>query len=131
MINYAMINNLQEVREIYEEWTGKDVRVGQLPMNSHVAVAMFKKKVVAVAQTIVVHDSIWDRDWLLVENVYVAKKFRRRGIGSGLMKFIESVFLLPDKCQFLKLTSSKLEGQAMYRILRYEEGLSFKKWAKT
>lgn len=126
-----MINNLQEVHEIYEEWTGKDVRVGQLPMNSHVAVAMFKKKVVAVAQTIVVHDSIWDRDWLLVENVYVAKKFRRRGIGSGLMKFIESVFLLPDKCQFLKLTSSKLEGQAMYRILRYEEGLSFKKWAKT
>lgn len=123
-------NDIRDCIELYKEWTGRQISEDRIQTNSHLVIVRDdNNKIIASAQILTIDDPIWDRRWALIENVYVAKGQRRRGVGTELMEAIESQAVLYG-CEFIKLTSSKKAGQALYRSLGYEEGSSFKKWLK-
>jgi spore coat polysaccharide biosynthesis protein SpsF len=128
-----------EFVRIYEEWTGRMPEIKTPLVNSFLVIAKVddedgKKtgdwseynKIVGAAQYIIIDDPVWRRRWALVENVYVAQNYRRQGVGTKLMKFVEDQAYLFG-CDFIKLTSRKEAGKALYRSLDYEEGSSFYK----
>ncbi len=124
------INHKHECVELYKEWTGQDAKFEGVAVDTHLVVAIDTDtgKKVGAAQWTVINDQFWNCQWALVENVYVAKVYRQRGVARDLMKFIEDVS--PQfGCEFIKLTSGydKIEAHALYRSLGYKEGFSFKK----
>jgi len=92
--------------------------------NAFLIVAYDEDEIVGSAQLILIDDWVWGKRWGLVENVYVAKSKRRKGIGRELMGAVEDQARALG-CKFLKLTSRREEGVALYRALGYEEGSSF------
>jgi len=125
MIKCYSWNNHEYMCKLYEEWTG-DFAQHLLLANTHFAIAKNERGwSVGAAQWIVINDPVWHQKWALVENVYIAKDFRRQGIATKLMRFIEEE-ARKEGCKFLKLTSNKEEGQSLYQSLGYEEGKSFK-----
>ena len=125
MITYTYCSNIQDLN-LYKEWTGKDLNHDHILWNSFSIVAKDNGNIVGAAQLIVIDDPFWDRRWGLVENVFVKKEYRRKGIGSELMKQLENQALAMG-CSFVKLTTRKEEGRELYRSLGYEEGSSFRR----
>lgn len=119
----------QDVEGLYAEWTGgnkQDFFI--MPSNTDLIVARIKgaNKIIGALWYIYIWDIVWDRYWAMVENVYVAKDYRRKGIGKSLMKYMEREAKI-RKCKFIKLTSRKEVGKTLYRSLGYIEGSSFRK----
>lgn len=125
---------------LYDEWVGKEIACeehGELafpPINLFTVVAKDvdlepEEEVIGAAQLIIMYDMVWKRRWGLVENVFVKKSYRGKGIAKGLMAELE-LLARTWCCEFIKLTSGKdkLAGHALYKSLNYEEGSSFKKW---
>lgn len=124
----ACIDN-KEMGSLYQEWTGRAYSDEYMLWNSSFCVARDKdagSKVVGCIQLIVISDPFFQRTWGLIENVFVTEKYRRRGIGKGLMKFMETRAQMFG-CEFIKLTTRKPSGVEMYRSLGYEEATSFRK----
>ena len=119
-------NDIRHATELYQEWTGREIPANQLWIDSHLVVIRDDGKVVGVAQIIVIDDPVWNRMWGLVENVYVRKGNRRKGIGGELMSKVETQARLLG-CKYIKMFSYKNEGKALYRSLNYEEGSAFAK----
>lgn len=126
MIYCTAWDKLEDTAELYEEWVGHKPKFKGTSANSYLVVARDNNKIVGALQLFVIDDQIWDRKWALVENVKVADKYKRKGVGCMLMKFAEQQASIYD-CSFIKLTSRKQEGKALYRALGYEEGSSFRK----
>jgi GNAT superfamily N-acetyltransferase len=97
-------------------------------LNDHYSVAIDKdtKEYVGVATLIVIFDQVHNRQWGLVENVFVHPEYRRQGIAKNLMNHIESL-AMGLGCEFIKLTSRKPEAQDLYKKLSYKSGKSFYK----
>jgi len=116
-----------ELNALYREWTGKDVDWDGIILVNALFHGVRNKegKIVACAILHWNDDPVWHRRWGFCENVYVLKEYRRKGIGTLLMNSLASAaeFL---GCEFMKLTSRKNEGIALYRSLGWEEGLSFR-----
>ena len=127
MIYYTATDDIKVTAELYAEWLGHTPGFKGIAYNERVVVAKDGNKVIGAAIVIMVIDRIFDRAWALVENVYVLKKYRNKGIGKGLMKFIETQYLVSGEVAFIKLTSGKDDGIRLYRNLGYEEGSSFRK----
>lgn len=130
MIYFTATDNRELVTELYKEWTGKEQNMNMITWNDRLVLAMDDKKVIGAAQIIIIPDRVWNRKWCLIENVFVTESYRGRGIGKGLMDFVEKYCLLCGEFDFIKLTSSKPVGQELYRSMGYEEGSSFKKRAQ-
>jgi len=130
-IYFTNWNRTQDCSKLYEEWLGKEPLFNSLLLNGHLIVGKVEgtNEIIAAAQLILNEDNIRNRRWGLVENVYVLKEYRRKGIGSSLMRCVETQASSLG-CDFIKLTSRKLEGIELYRFLGYEEGLSFRKELK-
>ena len=130
MIYCTAHDKLDDLAELYKEWTDKDYDSRHTLWNSFFVVARDTdtKKIVGATQYIVIDDPFWNRRYALVENVFVKLEYRKQGVGKLLMDFTEKqVHSLG--CVFLKLTTRKDEGRALYRSLGYEEGSSFyKRW---
>ena len=132
----AGITDSQGIVDLYKQWTGEE-RTPENIFNKKTIIAKVANmggistldRIVGVAELIVIDDWVWHRRWGLVENVYVHKQYRRQGIGSQLMKHVESQAMALG-CEFIKLTSRKEEGKALYRSLGYEEGSYFRKELK-
>ena len=132
MICCTAIDNERVLAELYQEWVGHIPKFKGIQMNSLWIAAKEDGKYVGAAQLIIIDDPIWDRRWGLVENVYVAEAYRRRGIGKELMRVIELTAQGGFDCEFVKLTSAseKVVGHSLYRSMKYKEGLSFKRLLK-
>ena len=120
------------MNDLYKEWTGKDLSKSIVTTNLQLIVAEDDQKegggkIVGALQAKIICDAVWDERWVLIENVYVKKEYRRQGIAKGLMQFAEAKFLLTKEFAFIKLTSRKKGGKAVYRSLGYEEGAAFRK----
>lgn len=131
MIEYTAVKDLNEIGELYREWSGKGYSDKLLLWNSYFMGARDRDnggKLVGCVQSIMIDDPFWGRRWCLVENVFVLPEYRNRGIAKGLMEKVE-MFAKVFECQFIKLTSGfgKVEGHALYKSMGYEEGSSFKK----
>lgn len=124
MMGHITVSSLK----LYEEWTGHYPVENRITSNTFTVIARdtSDKSIVGAAQITVFDDPVWDRRWGLIENVYVLRKFRRERVGRKLMKFMETE-AQGLGCSFIKLTSRKAEGKALYRTLGYEEGSSFRK----
>lgn len=125
--NLKYMHYKDQLDALYREWTGKDVDWdGVILVNAlfH-AVKDYNGNIVACAILHWNDDPVWHRRWGFCENVYVLKAYRRQGIGTMLMN---SLCLAAEclGCKFMKLTSRKDEGIALYRSLGWEEGLSFR-----
>lgn len=126
MITIDIVENPKLISLLMKEWTGKDYDDSYNTMDSHFVVAKDNGDCVGCVQMIMISDPYWNRKWGLVENVYVAKGYRRKGIAGKMMSAVAN--LCRDLgCSFLKLTSGKEEGKALYRSLGYQEGSSFRK----
>ncbi|MEA4856365.1 MAG: GNAT family N-acetyltransferase [Solidesulfovibrio sp.] len=68
------------------------------------------------------------RPFLVVENVFVAGRYRRRGVGRGLLTELERRARQRD-CLYLMLVSGpgREEARAFYAALGYGESRGFKK----
>ena len=132
MIYCTAIDDAKVLAELYQEWVGHTPQFKGIQINSLWVAARDGDKYVGAAQLIIIDDPIWDRRWGLVENVYVAEAYRRRGIGKELMSTIESTAYGGFDCEFVKLTSAseKFMGHSLYRSMKYKEGLSFKRLLK-
>ena len=128
MIYYTNFDKERDFADLYREWVGHTPEFKGIQTNSYWVGAKDTEtnKWIGAAQLIVVDDPIYDRRWGLVENVYVAKDYRRRGVGTQLMREVEAM-AFTFGCEFIKLTSRKEEGKALYRSLGYGEGSSFRK----
>ncbi len=93
--------------------------------------AKINGRVIGALQLLIVCDPVWNRNWGLVENVFVDPDYRKYGIAKKMMGKAELQATVLD-CEFIKLTSgyNKMEGHALYRSLGYKEGLSFRKVLK-
>ena len=114
-----------DVTDLYRLWTGKTLKE-YITVAEHLIVARDGNKLVGAAQLIAVPDVVQGRMWGLVENVFVHPDYRRRGIGKELMRAVE-IQAYYFQLAFIKLTSRKQGGQALYRSLGYREGVSFYK----
>ena len=117
-------DKFEDVAELYKEWTEKEL-TETVQLNAHLVIARDGETIIGAAQLLVIDDPVWGRRWGLVENVYVKEGYRKKGIGSDLMSAIETQ-AIGLGCKFIKLTSRKKEGKALYRSLGYEEGSSFR-----
>lgn len=139
MIYCTQTNIPIESLKVYEEWTGQYPKIEHPLINEYMVIARIDSEkgeetgdwsdydyIVGAAEYFIFDDPVWHRRWALVENVYVAKDYRRQGVGTKLMKFIEDQAYLFG-CDFIKLTSRKEAGKALYRSLGYDEGSSFYK----
>jgi len=126
MIYYTSWDNLKDLGELYSEWVGHMPSFKGIGNNTFLVVARDGDKFIGAAQLIIVVDRVWGRKWGLVENVYIAKAYRGRGIGTELMQHTEAQAQLME-CEFIKLTSRKEEGKGLYRALGYEESSAFRK----
>lgn len=117
-----------DIAELYKGWTGKSPDQRRVLWNSYFVVAIDTETGLKVGATqyILLDDPFWGRRFALVENVYVVPEYRKRGVGKMLMQFTETQVRMFG-CAFLKLTTRKDEGRALYRSLGYEEGSSFYK----
>ena len=128
MIYCASYDKLKDIAELYREWTNRPTGWSQVPWNTFFVVAVDSsiKRIVGATQYILVDDPFFGRRFALVENVFVKAEYREQGVGKMLMEFTEWQCKLFG-CEFLKLTTRKAEGKALYRSLEYEEGSSFYK----
>lgn len=117
---------LKEIAGLLAEWTGRNKYPHNYVRDSLFIVARDtdRDKLVGVVELIIIDDPYWIRKWGLVENVYVSENYRRNGIAKDIMHQIE-ILAMGVGCAFLKLTTRKEEGKALYRSLGYEEGSSF------
>jgi GNAT superfamily N-acetyltransferase len=115
-----------KISELYKEWVGHAIPDVWAKNGSDFIVAKYKNNIIGGLELNFISDFVWGRKWGLIENVYVKKDYRRNGIGTGLMRYAE-VFAKGLGCEFIKLTSRKKEGQALYQSLGYETGMSFYK----
>lgn len=76
------------------------------------------------ADLILIKDMVYGHTWGLVENVYVSKSHRRKGVGTELMRKVEKEAKRLG-CKYIKLTSRKPAGQKLYQKLGYEKGDSY------
>ena len=123
MISYLSIS-CEEAGRLLKEWTKKEPHFS-MP-NLWFFGAYDNDRIVGAAQLIVIDDPFWNERWGLVENVFVTKEYRRKGIGKGLMKQLENQAIAVG-CKFVKLTTRKKEGKKLYRSIGYEEDSSFRK----
>lgn len=124
-LNYSLYQ--ENIKSLYREWTNKDINRHDMRLiNTIYCGVKYKDKVVACAMLNWNDDPVWYRRWAICENVYVLKEFRRQGVGTLLMKTVAEAAEYMG-CEFIKLTSSKEEGIALYRSLGWKEGLSFRK----
>lgn len=121
-MRFGHCSNPDEVSRHYSEWTGKQLET--LPQDCDLLVATDNGKVLGCLQLIIIDNPVWQTRWGLIENVYVVKEHRRKDIGRKLMRYAEE-YAKSLGCSFVKLTSKKREGKALYRSLGYEEGSSF------
>ena len=126
MIHCITTNKQELAIDLYKEWYPQANPARQLTQDSFLVAIYDEQEIIGAAILIIIRDLIFQNIWGLVENVYVKKEYRKNGIGKKLMKEVETQGRFWG-CSFLKLTSSKPEGQALYRSLGYKEGLSFKK----
>ena len=126
----AGLKDSQGIVDLYKQWTGEE-RTPESIFNKWTIIAkdIELDRIVGVAELILVDDWIWHRKWGLAENVYVEEDFRKKGVGAKLMRHVESQAIALG-CEFIKLTSRKEEGKALYRSLGYEEGSYFRKELK-
>lgn len=127
MIRYTTYNDIGKIGELLKEWTGKEPD-DRILLNSLFVVAQEDGDLIGCTQLIIIDDPFWNRCWGLVENVYVKKGHRGKGIAKELMETVEAQAFMMG-CKFIKLTSAldKVAGHALYKTLGYVEGLSFKK----
>ena len=127
MIYITCWDKESDALRLYSEWTAKE-KLGSSGTNDILIVAKEDKRIIGALQLYIINDTFWNRKWGLIENIYVSKEFRRKGIARKLMAFAEleaSMF----GCEFVKLTSShdKKEAHELYQSLDYVQGYSFKK----
>lgn len=124
-------DNAPGIAKLYKEWTGKDFDKSMVVLNSHdiVAIDSVTKEKVGVAQLIMINDPYLGRTWGLVENVFVKENYRRRGVGTELMKAAEQEARLWG-CEFIKLTSNltRVAAHKLYEAMGYSKGYSYKKY---
>ncbi len=114
----------EKLSRLYQNWTGKGYGYDFIPWNTHWFVAVEGGEYIAGTQLIIVDDPLFQQRWGLIENVYVLEKYQKQGIGRMMMdKVFESAFLWG--CEFVKLTTRKDGGKALYRSMGMEEGSSF------
>ncbi|MFC1945200.1 GNAT family N-acetyltransferase [Chloroflexota bacterium] len=144
MIYYSVVGNIRDTAELYEEWLGHKPLFKGVALNEEVYGAYEgygeyskeKRKLVGALQVFTIADRIHDRNFALIENVYVLKDYRQKGIAKGLMEFTAKCLEISGyEISFVKLTSRKEIGKKLYRSLGYEEGSSFRKvltdnWSK-
>jgi len=112
--------------EFYREWTDHGYDASLIQHDCDNVIARIDSRIVGALQLIVIRDPYFNRKWGLVENVYVTPSARGLGVATQLMQTAEmSASLLG--CEFIKLTSRKDDGKALYRSLGYEESSSFRK----
>ncbi|MBU1067072.1 GNAT family N-acetyltransferase [Patescibacteria group bacterium] len=122
----GITKDMKALGEFYREWTGYGYDMSHIQYDCHDIVAKIDGRMIGALQLRIVRDPLFNRAWGLIENVYVTPDARRLGTASQLMHAAEiqaSVF----GCEFIKLTSRKDEGKALYRALGYEEGSAFYK----
>ncbi len=119
------LGDAQGIIDLYKQWTGER-RFPENILNKWTIVAKDENKIVGAAELLLVDDWVWHRRWGLVENVYVEKDSRKKGIGKMMMEHVEAQ-AKGWGCEFIKLTSRKKEGKTLYRSLGYEEGSCFRK----
>ncbi len=114
----------EDIEKLYRLWTGRSM--GDFTThNEYLVVARTDTgEIVGAAMVIVMPDVVRSRRWGLVENVFVHPSYRKQRIGAELMRVIE-IQAFGLGCKFIKLTSRKPEGQALYRSLGYREGIAF------
>jgi len=122
----GLSNDIKALGEFYKEWTGKGYDVKFMVGDCHDVIAEEDGKIVGALQLRIISDPLFNRNWGLIENVYVTPSARRIGIASAIMNYAENQAKVFD-CEFIKLTSRKDEGKALYRSLGYVEGSSFRK----
>lgn len=127
MIYFTSWDCIKDLGELYSKWVGHTPKF-KFGTFAFLIVAREKgsNKFVGATQLIIIDDQVWDRRWGLVENVFVSEPYRKQGIGKELMENVEAQAQLMG-CKFIKLTSRKEEGKALYKSLGYEEGSSFRK----
>ncbi len=121
-------NGLPPVEELYLKWTGRKLNRDRIQLNSYWFVARDGNKVVGALQLLIICDPIWNRDWGLVEIVFVDPEYRKLDIAKKMMANAEKQASWFG-CEFLKLASGydKKEGHALYWSLGYKEGFAFSK----
>ena len=131
----AGLKDSQGIVDLYKQWTGEERTPENIFNKKTIVARVFGEEsgltspIVGVAELIIIDDWVFGRKWGLVENVYVDEEWRRSGIATQLMKHVESQAVALG-CEFIKLTSRKEEGKALYRSLGYEEGSYFRKELK-
>ncbi len=114
----------EKLGKLYQNWTGKGYGYNFIPWNTHWFVAVEDGEYIGGTQLIIVDDPLFQRRWGLIENVFVLEKYQKQGIGRKLMdKVFNSAFVFG--CEFVKLTTRKGAGKALYRSMNMEEGSSF------
>lgn len=123
---YCATNFLNgEIKDLYRWWTGKNAKDFFSTLKTLYIVAL-DDEIAGCAMLIIMKDPIFARVWGLVENVYVKSNYRRKGVGQGIMNKVEET-ARSYSCEFIKLTSRKESGQALYKKLGYDTGMSFYK----
>ena len=118
--------DLRELGEFYKSWTGKSYNEQYDLVNAHCIITRDDNKIVGALVLVVMSDPFFNRRWGLLEDVYVIPEYRRKGVATRLMGEAESVAKSLG-CGFVKLTSYKLEGQALYEALGYDIGKAYGK----
>ena len=145
MIYISNWHNIEDLSELYKEWTGKQLKFDYPLVNTHLIVARELPdkmevresmvlegdpgKFIGVLQLILIYAPTWDLHWGLIQDVYVAKGYRRQGIATKLIKFAEAQYSW-TVCSFFRLTTEfGREGtEQLYKKLGYvAEGFSFMK----
>lgn len=120
------VNDVKEVGALLKEWTGKQYNFDYILWNSRFIGARenVTRRLVGVAQYIIIPDPFFQRNWALVENVFVLPEYRRHGLASQIMRILFDTARAID-CDFVKLTTRKEAGKLLYQSLGMEEGSAF------
>jgi ribosomal protein S18 acetylase RimI-like enzyme len=117
---------LAELSELYKPWTDREYDNRWILTNSQFVLAYDGDLLVGAVQLIVLPDPFRHRSLGLVENVFVKKEYRRRGIAFTMMNEVERLAKMTCHCEYIKLNAETDEAKALYRNLGYEENSSFR-----
>lgn len=128
MVYFSWRYDEEELKNLYTEWRGQRPQFKGVQMNSWWCCARDSttREIIAAAQLLTINDPIWDRRWATVENIYVAKDYRRRGIATRLMEKLEGKAKSLG-CEFIKFTAQPEAIKALHRKRGYNECTAFGK----
>jgi len=133
-IRPVKIDELDELAELYRELAGKGTDPGKMKENFEwmqsnpdyiVLGAQGAGELIGSLMGIVCQDIVGEcRPFMVIENVIVSRRYRRRGIGKRLMRKIEEI-ARERNCYYIMFVSKSQRGEAhrFYESLGY--GLDF------